>query len=169
MPAPVMRPESLERIAREAMVLQRVSKPQIDWAIEIDTPLRAICDRRLIGQALTNLLQNAADAVAMREGASHVTLRLSAAGDEAVLSVTDDGIGLPDTDRAKLTEPYVTHKPKGTGLGLAIVRKIMEDHNGRLELEDMPGGFGAKVSLILPAIAEAPENTLHDIKEFPAR
>ena len=169
MPAPVMRPESLERIAREAMVLQRVSKPQINWAIEIDAALRAVCDRRLIGQALTNLLQNAADAVAMREGASHVTLRLSAAGDDAVLSVTDDGIGLPDTDRAKLTEPYVTHKPKGTGLGLAIVRKIMEDHNGRLELEDVPGGLGAKVSLILPAIAEAPENTLHDIKEFPAR
>jgi two-component system, NtrC family, nitrogen regulation sensor histidine kinase NtrY len=169
MPTPVMRPESLERIAREAMVLQRVSQPKIDWTVQIDAPLHAICDRRLIGQALTNLLQNAADAVGMREGARRVTLRLAAAGDQAVFSVTDDGIGLPATDRAKLTEPYVTHKPKGTGLGLAIVRKIMEDHGGHLELDEAPGGFGAEVRLILPALPLGAENTPHDIKELPAR
>ena len=139
MPAPIMKPESLERIAREAMVLQRVAAQKIDWQIVIDDPaLRAVCDRRLIGQALTNLLQNAADSVAMRPGASHVTLRLHTLGRDAVLSVTDDGVGLPEQDRARLTEPYVTHKPKGTGLGLAIVRKIMEDHGGRLELEAGP-------------------------------
>jgi two-component system, NtrC family, nitrogen regulation sensor histidine kinase NtrY len=169
MPAPVMRPESLERIAREAMVLQRVAQPRIEWTVQIDQPLRAICDRRLLGQALTNLLQNAADGVAMREGAKHVTLRLSAADGNAVLSVTDDGIGLPDTDWAKLTEPYVTHKPKGTGLGLAIVRKIMEDHGGRLELERAPGGFGAEVSLILPVLPEGSGNKTDDVKEFPAQ
>ena len=112
--------------------------------------LAAVCDRRLIGQALTNLLQNAADAVAMREGASHVTLRLGAKGNHAVLSVIDDGIGLPETDRARLTEPYVTHKPKGTGLGLAIVRKIMEDHGGALKLKPAPSGTGAVVRLFLP-------------------
>ena len=57
---------------------------------------------------------------------------------DAVFSVIDDGVGLPETDRDRLTEPYVTHKPKGTGLGLAIVRKIMEDHEGRLELFEGP-------------------------------
>jgi two-component system nitrogen regulation sensor histidine kinase NtrY len=72
-----------------------------------------------------------------------------------VFSVTDDGIGLPEQDRARLTEPYVTHKPKGTGLGLAIVRKIMEDHGGRLELDQAPDGPGAVVSLILPAMDPA--------------
>ncbi len=169
MPSPVMRPEPLERIAREAMVLQRVAHPRIKWEVVIDHPLRAVCDRRLIGQALTNLLANAADAVAMRPGASHVTLRLSAAGEDAMLSVTDDGIGLPETDRAKLTEPYVTHKPKGTGLGLAIVRKIMEDHSGRVELEQAPGGVGAKVSLVLPALAADSGTMSEEIKEFPAR
>jgi two-component system nitrogen regulation sensor histidine kinase NtrY len=161
MPAPAMREESLERIAREAMVLQRVAKPEIDWRVEILSPgLRAVCDRRLIGQALTNLLQNAADAVTMREGASHVTLRLSELDGNAVLSVIDDGIGLPDTDRGKLTEPYVTHKPKGTGLGLAIVRKIMEDHGGGLELDNAPEDHGAMVSLILPMLRHAPEDVV---------
>jgi two-component system nitrogen regulation sensor histidine kinase NtrY len=156
MPAPIMRPESLERIAREAMVLQRVAAQKIDWQIEIDAPdLRAICDRRLMGQALTNLLQNAADAVAMRPGARNVKLRIFANQQDAILSVTDDGIGLPEQDRARLTEPYVTHKPKGTGLGLAIVRKIMEDHGGRLELAAAAGGPGAVVSLILPALDPA--------------
>ena len=166
MPAPVMHAESLERIAREAMVLQRVAHPQIDWAVSIDQPLRAVCDRRLLGQALTNLLQNAADAVGMREGAKHVSLRLAAQGGMAVLSVTDDGIGLPETDRARLIEPYVTHKPKGTGLGLAIVAKIMEDHGGRLELKPAPGGVGAEVSLSLPALAETA--AMDDVRELPA-
>jgi two-component system nitrogen regulation sensor histidine kinase NtrY len=155
MPAPVMRSESLERIAREALVLQRVATPQIDWSVDIDgADIRAECDRRLIGQAITNLLQNAVDAVGMRAGAHQVRLHVYRDGADAVISVTDDGVGLPETDRARLAEPYVTHKPKGTGLGLAIVRKIMEDHGGRLELDAAPGGQGACVSLHLPADPE---------------
>ncbi len=72
------------------------------------------------------------------------------------ISVSDNGIGLPEEDRARLTEPYVTHKPKGTGLGLAIAKKIMEEHGGRLALEDRPNGPGAVATLSLPArIADA--------------
>ncbi|MDE8345938.1 MAG: PAS domain-containing sensor histidine kinase [Acidocella sp.] len=169
MPTPVMRVESLERIAREAMVLQRVSQPQIIWTVTVEASLRAFCDRRLIGQALTNLLQNAADAVAMRPGANRVTLTLAAHEGEAVLGVTDDGIGLPETDRARLTEPYVTHKPKGTGLGLAIVRKIMEDHGGRLELHEGKGGVGAEVCLVLPALPVDSGLESDAVRELPAR
>ena len=66
------------------------------------------------------------------------------------LSVSDNGVGLPAEDRDRLTEPYVTHKPKGTGLGLAIVKKIMEDHGGRLLLADRAEGPGAVASLVLP-------------------
>ncbi len=162
MPAPVMKSEMLERIAREALVLQRVASREIDFKVEIlDPDLRALCDRRLMGQALTNLLQNAVDAVVMRPGAHQVTLQLFAEGTHAVLRVIDDGIGLPETDRAKLMEPYVTHKTKGTGLGLAIVRKIMEDHGGQLTLDTAPGGQGAMVSLILPRL-EAVEAAPHD-------
>ena len=94
---------------------------------------------------MTNLLQNAADAVAMREDAGDaIGARASSRMRIDVrIIVTDDGVGLPQEDRARLTEPYVTHKPKGTGLGLAIVKKIMEDHGGRLMLDDRPDGPGA--------------------------
>ena len=156
MPQPVMRTEDVGRIAREALVLQRTSRPEIEWTTHIpDRGPMASCDRRLLGQALTNLLQNAADAVVMRprEGggpAGRIALRVTAEGGMVVIEVEDDGVGLPEQDRARLTEPYVTHKVKGTGLGLAIVKKIMEDHGGRLELDDRPNGPGAVATLALP-------------------
>ena len=162
MPQPVIKPEDIGRIAREALVLQRQAHPEINWVT--DLPERgpiAACDRRLVSQALTNLLMNAADAVAMRprgggeaRGSIIVAVQEDASGGVA-LSVSDDGIGLPVEDRDRLTEPYVTHKPKGTGLGLAIVKKIMEDHGGRLALEDRPGVPGAIANLVFPALAAA--------------
>ena len=153
MPQPVIKPEDVGRIAREALVLQRTARPQIAWRSEIPERGPVVpCDRRLLGQALTNLLQNAADAVAMREvSAGTIGLRVEPGDDDVRIIVTDDGIGLPQEDRARLTEPYVTHKPKGTGLGLAIVKKIMEDHGGRLTLDDRPDGPGAVAALVLPA------------------
>lgn len=154
MPQPVIKPEDVGRIAREALVLQKTARPQIMWNTEIpDSGPIVPCDRRLIRQALTNLLQNAADAVAMRDGAGRIDLLVCRSENEVRVCVTDDGIGLPD-DRARLTEPYVTHKSKGTGLGLAIVKKIMEDHGGRLILDDRPGGdnamHGAVATLTMP-------------------
>ncbi len=158
MPQPVIKLEDVGRIAREALVLQKTARPQIEWRTEIPErgPL-APCDRRMLRQALTNLLQNAADSVAMREPragtgtiALSVTLDPPSVGNAVRITVTDDGLGLPD-DRARLTEPYVTHKPKGTGLGLAIVKKIMEDHGGQLSLDDRAEGSGAVATLVLPA------------------
>ena len=116
----------------------------------------APCDRRLLGQALTNLLQNAADAVAMRPGSGRIEVSVRADDAEVTVAVADDGVGLPAEDRGRLTEPYVTHKPKGTGLGLAIVKKIMEDHGGRVVLEDRTPrpdweGPGTVATLSLPA------------------
>ena len=137
------------------MVLQRQAHPEIVWTT--DLPERgpvAPCDRRLLGQALTNLLQNAADSVSMRapreDGkAGEIVVRLWLIGENIHISVSDDGIGLPAEDHARLMEPYVTHKPKGTGLGLAIVKKILEDHGGDVVLDDRPGG-GAVATLTLP-------------------
>src|ERR1700761_3465164 len=151
MPQPVIKPEDIGRIPPETLVLQMNARPGIDWTTEIPERGPVVpCDRRMLRQALTNLLQNAADAVAMREGAGHITLTVTDLPDEVRISVADDGIGLPQEDRARLTEPYVTHKPKGTGLGLAIVKKIMEDHGGTLTLGDRLDGPGAIASLTLP-------------------
>jgi two-component system, NtrC family, nitrogen regulation sensor histidine kinase NtrY len=156
MPQPVMKQEDLGMIAREALVLQKTARPQITWTTHIpERGPMASCDRRMIRQALTNLLQNAADAVAMREGASHIDLTVAATDRDVRLTIDDDGIGLPKDDRERLTEPYVTHKPKGTGLGLAIVKKIMEDHGGSLTLDDNPSGPGATTCLVLPITLSA--------------
>jgi len=160
MPHPVLKAEDAGRIAREALILQRSARPEIVWETRI--PERgpfAQCDRRLLGQALTNLLQNAADAVAMRprmqgEPAGHILVAVEERDGQVEVRVEDDGIGLPQQDRERLTEPYVTHKPKGTGLGLAIVKKIMEDHGGALLLDDRSGdGHGAVAILVLPSLA----------------
>ena len=157
MPQPVIKSEDIGMIAREALILQKTARPQIEWTTQIpDRGPVAPCDRRMIRQALTNLLQNAADAVAMREGASHISLTVVAGDRDIRLTIADDGIGLPGEDRARLTEPYVTHKPKGTGLGLAIVKKIMEDHGGALTLDDNPDGPGAVTCLVLPLAAATP-------------
>ncbi len=156
MPQPIIKAEDIGRIAREVLVLQKTARPQIVW--QTNLPERgpiAPCDRRLLGQALTNLLQNAADAVAMRHDAANaggtIGLEITCDDEDVRIIVTDNGVGLPQEDRARLTEPYVTHKPKGTGLGLAIVKKIMEDHGGRLTLDDRPDGPGAVAALVLPA------------------
>jgi two-component system, NtrC family, nitrogen regulation sensor histidine kinase NtrY len=161
MPQPVMKREDVGRIVRESLVLPRNARPEITWVTDI--PERGPpgwCDRRLIGQALTNLLQNAVDAVTMRprdDGtAGRIEISVHASEEEICIEVADDGIGLPEEDRFRLTEPYVTHKPKGTGLGLAIVKKIMEDHHGRITLEDRvadagcSGPAGAVARLFLP-------------------
>ena len=156
MPQPVIKPEDVGRIAREALVLQKTARPQIVWRTEIpEKGPMAPCDRHMLRQALTNLLQNAADAVSMRAGEAGqhggaIGVSVQTVDNDVRIIVTDDGIGLPQEDRARLTEPYVTHKPKGTGLGLAIVKKIMEDHGGRLTLDDRPDGPGAVAALVLP-------------------
>ena len=160
MPQPVMRPEDMGRIAREALVLPRQAHADIVFdsgLIPERGPVTA-CDRRLMGQALTNLLRNAVDALTMRatgaEG-GRIAVSIGERDGEVRIAVSDNGVGLPDDDPARLTEPYVTHKPKGTGLGLAIVRKVMEDHGGRLLLEprvptDAWPGSGAVATLCLP-------------------
>ncbi len=156
MPQPVIRLEDAGRIAREALILQKTAHSDIDWVVDIPASgPQAACDRRLIGQALTNLLQNAVDGLRMRGPGGRIAMTVATDSEDVRISIADDGIGLPNADRARLTEPYVTHKPKGTGLGLAIVKKIMEDHGGRIVLADRiatdawPGG-GAEVSLIWP-------------------
>ncbi len=154
MPAPVLRLENLSELSRQAMFLQRNAHPHIDFvAVMPEEPVFANCDGRQLAQVVTNLLQNAAEALerghGQGDGKPRVVMRLANADDRAIIEVEDNGPGLPEEGRENLTEPYVTTRHAGTGLGLAIVRKIMEDHSGALVLGDAEGG-GACVRIELP-------------------
>jgi len=151
MPAPQIREGDLVDICRHGIFLQRTGNPEITFVAELpDRPLVMPFDERLIGQAVTNLLKNATEAIQGREHPTipgRIILRLLAEEGRVVIEVEDNGRGLPTENRDRLTEPYVTTRAKGTGLGLAIVKKIMEDHGGDVYLEDASGG-GARVGLI---------------------
>ncbi len=158
MPTPVIKDQELRDLCRQTLFLQSATRGDIHYTQELPSePFWADCDGRQIAQALTNLLKNAAEAIDGREESSEgslpkgeIKLLLTVTEDEnAVLSVIDNGCGLPVEERERLTEPYVTTRAKGTGLGLAIVKKIMEDHKGNLLLEDNPEG-GAIVTLTWP-------------------
>lgn len=159
MPAPRFAPEDPAELLREAVFAQRVAAPDI--AVELVEPLpRATlsADGRMVGQALANILKNAGEAVAAKrlahpvdEDAIGIIARLELdAQQRLVFIIEDDGKGLPDRDRDRLTEPYVTTREKGTGLGLAIVKRICEDHGGELKLADAETLSGARVCLIFP-------------------
>jgi two-component system, NtrC family, nitrogen regulation sensor histidine kinase NtrY len=157
MPAPTIKRENLLEICRQAVFLQRNAQTDIDFEIVAPDPALAVaCDARLVGQASTNLLKNAVESIQGRSGAEgelprgHIVVRIQAEEGHAVVAVEDNGKGLPQHERERLTEPYVTTRAKGTGLGLAIVKKIMEEHGGELVLEDRPGG--AIVKLLFPLV-----------------
>jgi two-component system nitrogen regulation sensor histidine kinase NtrY len=159
MPVPVLRPGDLAEVCRQAVFLERTGWPDIEFVLAMpEPPLVVECDQRLVGQALLNLLRNAAAAInerGARPGApagaklGRIEVTLTAAGDAVTIVVSDDGKGLPAELKDRLTEPYVTTRAKGTGLGLAIARKIMEDHGGSIRLENRAEG-GARVALTLP-------------------
>ncbi|ABQ66620.1 multi-sensor signal transduction histidine kinase [Rhizorhabdus wittichii RW1] len=143
MPKPAFREEAIVDIARQAMFLQEVAHPAISFSLDSEglTPTM-ICDRRQLGQALTNLVKNAVEAIEENPaqhapGVIAMTIRIAERRLRIVLA--DNGPGLPP-ERERLTEPYMTTRKRGTGLGLAIVRKIVEDHLGTLALRDRPGG-----------------------------
>ena len=169
MPAPVLKPEDLATIVERAVFLERTAHPKIAFETRFETrPVPLRCDARLVGQALINILKNAVEfdrgpnrgQRADPPGNIVVTVDRPA----IVITVEDNGKGLPAHGRERLTEPYVTTRAKGTGLGLAIVKKIMEDHAGELVLSDRAGG-GARVQLVFageaqpaarPVVHEAP-------------
>ena len=155
MPEPVMKREDLREVARQALFPLTVSFPAVRFEAALpDAPVTAMCDGRLIGQAVGNLLKNAAEALTEHAvAAPQVTLAVRRDGDEALIEVRDNGPGLPANEH-RLTEPYMTTREKGTGLGLAIVRKATEDHGGRFVLADAPthGTGGAVATIALPAV-----------------
>jgi two-component system nitrogen regulation sensor histidine kinase NtrY len=134
----------------------RVGNSEIEIDAKIgEDPMPARFDRRLISQALTNIIKNATEAIAAvppaELGRGRIRVWAGREGTDIVIDVVDNGIGLPKENRSRLLEPYVTTREKGTGLGLAIVGRILEEHGGRIELGDavdkIPGQRGAWMRL----------------------
>lgn len=152
MPKPVFRREAIGDIARHALFLHEVAHPDIRFSYEAeDTDIEMVCDRRQLGQALTNIVKNAVEAIEPKpqsedgQPRGRVRMRLDRRGGDIVITVRDDGVGLPP-ERERILEPYMTTRSKGTGLGLAIVKKIVEEHQGEIRFDDAEGG-GACVTL----------------------
>jgi two-component system, NtrC family, nitrogen regulation sensor histidine kinase NtrY len=156
MPKAVIANEDVAETVRQVVFLLRVAHPDIDF--DVDLPADAMparIDRRLISQALTNIVKNATEAIAAvppaELGRGRIVVSARRDGNDVVIDVIDNGIGLPKENRARLLEPYVTTREKGTGLGLAIVNRVLEEHGGRLELRDAsdktPGARGAWMQL----------------------
>ncbi|MBB5698745.1 sensor histidine kinase [Sphingomonas yantingensis] len=173
MPKPVFRRESLVDIARQSMFLHEVGHPGIAFRLDADAdaPVSLVCDRRQIGQALTNLIKNAAEAIEARPPADdlpqgEMVMALAKANGRVTLSIADNGVGLP-VERDRIVEPYMTTRSRGTGLGLAIVKKIAEEHMGTIAFADRPGG-GTVVTLSFDARALEPLAAPEDAEATPA-
>jgi two-component system nitrogen regulation sensor histidine kinase NtrY len=140
MPKPVIEHEDVADTVRQAVFLMRVGHPEIDIDLSISKdPMPARFDRRLVSQALTNIIKNGTEAISARPESSdkgRIEVVATLDDDMVNIDVIDNGIGLPKENRSRLLEPYVTTREKGTGLGLAIVGKILEEHGGGIELHD---------------------------------
>ncbi|MEE4205843.1 MAG: ATP-binding protein [Erythrobacter sp.] len=153
LPKPVFRSEDPVDLVRQAVFLQEVAHPGIRFGVSAERlgSREMLCDRHQLGQAMTNVLKNAVEAVEARAseakgqyaGAIAVTMR----GDDQMITIVveDNGIGLP-TDRDRITEPYMTTREKGTGLGLAIVNKIVDEHGGDMSFAAGENG-GTRVTM----------------------
>ncbi|MCR9255975.1 MAG: PAS domain-containing sensor histidine kinase [Alphaproteobacteria bacterium] len=157
MPQPEMRPMDLVPLLKDILALRRTAHPGVTFEEDIGSgdsaPVGITADARQVERAITNVIQNALDAIERNGGTnqqSRISVSLYREGFWVVLRVRDTGPGLPEAERDRLLEPYVTTRKKGTGLGLAIVHRIMEDHGGRVELSDRKDGPGAEVLLIFP-------------------
>ena len=153
LPKPVFRDEDALDLVRQAVFLQEVAHSGIAFSVAsselIDREVR--CDRHQFGQAMTNVLKNAVEAVEARAAeakgayAGEIAVTMRDAGEAIVVTIEDNGIGLP-ANPERLTQPYVTTREKGTGLGLAIVNKIVDEHGGDMSFASTPSG-GTRVTL----------------------
>ena len=174
MPSAVLETNDLIGVVKEALILQKASMPEVEFKSDFpDGKLPADFDRRLITQAVINLVKNALEAIEARQQAepdhkASIKVIVSEHKHTVQIDIADNGIGLPKENRGRLVEPYMTTREKGTGLGLAIVKRIMEEHAGRLELHDAPGDFtggtGAMVRLSFPvkATGTSPDEAASD-------
>lgn len=163
MPEPQRAVTELRALVQGAVTLQESGLPDVRFNASLERgDVWANIDDTMIGQALTNLIKNAGEAIETRQEkmgtdfVPEIRVTLKSQDHTATITISDNGIGLPQ-DRARLFEPYVTTRDKGTGLGLPIVKKIIEEHGGSLTLGDAEsfddtGHVGALAVVTLPLI-----------------
>jgi two-component system nitrogen regulation sensor histidine kinase NtrY len=163
LPKPVFRDEDALDLVRQSVFLQEVAHSGIAFSVAsselLDREMR--CDRHQFGQAMTNVLKNAVEAIearaaeALGQYAGEIAVTMRDAGEAVLVTIDDNGIGLP-SDRERITEPYVTTREKGTGLGLAIVNKIVDEHSGSMSFASIPDG-GTRVTLRFARRPQTPD------------
>ncbi len=157
MPKPTFGEFNIVDMIQSVAFAQRMATPAI--AVSVNAPVHPVVilgDERMLAQAVTNLVKNAAEAVE-RQLESGVTkfgsvmIDIFEDVDEVQVTVRDNGPGFPVQDRERFLEPYVTTRKNGVGLGLAIVTRIVEDHGGRIWLGDNDAApTGARVDIRMP-------------------
>jgi two-component system nitrogen regulation sensor histidine kinase NtrY len=169
MPKPAIGAEDIVDTVRQIVFMMRIAHPEISIVDEVpDRPIAARFDRRLLSQAVTNIVKNATEAIAAvpeqeREPAE-IRVAVRSEGDEVMIDVSDTGKGFPPEGRQRLLEPYMTTREGGTGLGLAIVGKILEDHGGGIDLLDNPAGRGGLVRMRIKQNLDATPNVSATVK-----
>ena len=161
MPKPAIGAEDIVDTVRQIVFMMRIAHPEITIADEVpERQIAARFDRRLLSQAVTNIVKNATEAIAAvpeaERGEALIRVSVRSEAGEVVVDVADTGKGFPTEGRQRLLEPYMTTREGGTGLGLAIVGKILEDHGGKIELLDNPAGRGGLVRMRFQSNLDAP-------------
>jgi len=160
MPAPNFEQTDMRKLIEDVLFAQGVAFPEIEFGLEDETSgkLLAMCDERLITQALTNIYKNAGESVTRRldttgsdDLAGSIETLVTETDAHIKLRIRDNGMGWPFPDKERLLEPYVTTRDSGTGLGLAIVMRIADDHGGSLTLHDRDDDVtGAAIEIKFP-------------------
>jgi two-component system nitrogen regulation sensor histidine kinase NtrY len=163
MPEPIKRPTNVTKLLKDVILLFQVSSPKINIVFNnLYDDFNISIDETMINQAFTNLIKNAGEAIESKLNSQpdlkfdpEIRINIDQILDDLEITIEDNGIGLPNQGRSRLFEPYVTNRENGTGLGLSIVKKIIEEHNGTLELLDASpfsktDSFGAKMRIVFP-------------------
>jgi nitrogen fixation/metabolism regulation signal transduction histidine kinase len=151
MPAPEPAPLDLNGLLGEVLGLYESSSARFDVRFGEGLPL-VLGDATQLRQVIHNLLRNAEDALEGRQD-GHIRVVTELCGRCARLHIADNGPGFPVELLPRIFEPYVTTKARGTGLGLPIVKKIVDEHQGRIEISNAPAG-GAQIDIRLPLVKE---------------
>ena len=163
MPEPIKRPTNVTKLLKDVILLFQVSSPKISIVFNnLYDDFNVSIDETMINQAFTNLIKNAGEAIESKLNSQpdlkfdpEIRITIDQIMNDLEITIEDNGIGLPNQGRSRLFEPYVTNRENGTGLGLSIVKKIIEEHNGSLELLDASpfsktDSFGAKMRIVFP-------------------